>query len=64
MIANLHGGEFVIPASGTPIMTNSQKEPININITYNIEKITGIKDFERILKNHDRELMRKIGALV
>ena len=61
---NLHAGEFVIPAKGTPVLTSGGRGCDNFSINYKIDKIVGIDDFERRMNQRDRELLRKIRALV
>jgi hypothetical protein len=37
---------------------------VMVNMTYNIDKIVGVSDFERMLEKHDRELFKKLRSLV
>jgi len=60
---NVHAGEYIIPVHGTPVV-EGRKSDVNITINYNIDKVTGVNDFERMLNKHDQEMLRKIRSLV
>ena len=53
----------MIPTKGGPVLTNGERK-ISLNMTYNIDKIVGVSDFEKLLEKHDRELFKKLRALV
>jgi hypothetical protein len=59
---NAHKGEWVIPTRGGPIMTSGKD--MTLNMTYNIGGVVLGSELERLLEKHDKELFKKLRALV
>ena len=62
--ATVHKGEWVIPTRGGPLLTGDGNRDVRMDITYNIRSIVGVDDFERRMEAHDRELLRKMRAVI
>ena len=62
MNADIHKGEYVIPARGAPVLSGGKD--INLNITYNMGDIIGIDDLQSILGQHDQKLLSKLQSLI
>ena len=60
--ADLHRGEYVVPRKGALVMKDSN--PGHVKITYNFGNVYGVNDLNQLLEKHDRDLYRKLVALV
>ena len=63
MVAQVHAGEFVVPKREVDEFLNGSRG-MDITINYNIGTVYGVNDLQRLLDKHDKELVRKLGALV
>ena len=62
MQADIHRGEFIVPAREVDEFMKGKK--INITNTYNFGTVYGVDELQKLLDRRDRELVRKLGALI
>ena len=62
MQADIHRGEFIVPAREVDEFMKGKK--INIVNNYTFGNVYGVDELQKLLDRRDRELVRKLGALV
>ena len=62
MQADIHRGEFIVPAREVDEFMKGKK--INIVNNYNFGTVYGVDELHKLLDRRDRELVRKLGALI
>ena len=61
--AELQKGEWVVPKGGQLIRGGGTDKP-HVKVIYNIGPVYGVADLEELLRKHDRDLYKKLKAMI